>query len=50
MLNDRLSVGLTLLHVDFGSEGLADSEAPSAITATVDTKMFVGMLGLNLRF
>lgn len=49
-LNDKLSVGLTLLHIDFGSEALADSETPSAITATVDTKMFVGMLGLNLRF
>ncbi len=49
-LSENLSLALTLLYVDFGSEDLADSEAPSSISATVDTTMFVGMLGVNFRF
>lgn len=49
-VTDNISVALTVLHVDFGSEDLADSEAPSSISATVDTKMLVGMLGVNVRF
>jgi outer membrane immunogenic protein len=47
---ENLSIALTVLHVDFGSEELADSEAPGAISATVDTNMIVGMLGVNFRF
>lgn len=49
-LSDNLSIALTLLHIDFGKEALADSSAPSSISARVDSKMFVGALGLNLRF
>jgi opacity protein-like surface antigen len=49
-LSESLSLAMTLLYVDFGSEDLADSEPPSSIAATVDTTMLVGMLGLNLRF
>jgi outer membrane immunogenic protein len=46
----NLSIGLTLLHVDFGKEHLADAAPPSSIAAEVKSKMFVGMLGLNLGF
>jgi outer membrane immunogenic protein len=49
-VSDNLSVALTLLHVDFGSENLGDSEPPNSIAATVDSTMFVGMFGVNLRF
>jgi outer membrane immunogenic protein len=49
-VSDNLSVALTVLHIDFGSEDLADSAAPSSVAATVDTTMLLGMLGLNLRF
>lgn len=49
-LSDSLSIALTVLHVDFGSEDLADSAAPSSIAATIDTTMQVGMLGINFRF
>jgi outer membrane immunogenic protein len=49
-VSQNLSVALTVLHIDFGSETLADSAAPSSVTATVDSKMLVGTLGLNLRF
>ena len=49
-LNDNLTVALTVLHIDFGSEDLAASAAPSSIAATVDTKILIGMLGLNLNF
>lgn len=49
-VSPNLSVALTLLHIDFGLEGLADSATPSIIAATVDTKMFVGVLGINFRF
>ncbi len=45
-----ISLELTLLHVDFGSEHLASASAPSSIAASVKSKMFVGMLGLNLDF
>jgi outer membrane immunogenic protein len=46
----NLSIALTLLHVDFGKERLAAAAAPSSIAATVKSKMFVGMLGINLGF
>jgi outer membrane immunogenic protein len=49
-LNDNLSLALTVLHIDFGSENLAASAPPSSIGATVDTKVLIGMLGLNLNF
>jgi outer membrane immunogenic protein len=49
-VSDNLSVALTLLHVDFGSETLGDSEPPNSISTTVDSTMFVGMFGVNLRF
>ncbi len=49
-VGNNLSVALTLLHVDFGSETLGASAAPSSVSATVDSTMFVGMLGVNLRF
>jgi outer membrane immunogenic protein len=49
-INDSMSVALTALRIDFGSEDLADSAPPSSISAMVDSKMVVGMIGLNLRF
>lgn len=49
-VNEKLSVALTVLHIDFGSEALADSAAPSSVAATVDSKVLMGMLGLNLNF
>lgn len=49
-LSENLTLAATVLHVDFGSETLGDSEAPSSVSATVDTSMLVGMLGLNLKF
>jgi outer membrane immunogenic protein len=49
-ITDNLAVALTVLHIDFGSEDLAASSAPSSVTATVDTKVLIGMLGLNLNF
>ncbi|HYD23721.1 MAG TPA: outer membrane beta-barrel protein [Croceibacterium sp.] len=48
--SDRLSIALTVLHVDFGSEALAASSPPSSIATTIDSRMLVGMLGANLRF
>ena len=45
---ENLTIAATVLHVDFGSETLSDSEAPSSVSATVDTAVLVGMLGLNL--
>jgi outer membrane immunogenic protein len=49
-LSDKFSIALTLLHVDFGKKTLADASAPSSISARIDSKMFVGMLGINLGF
>jgi len=46
----NLSIGLPLLPVDFGKEHMADAAPPSSIAAEVKSKMFVGMLGLNLGF
>ena len=49
-LSNNLTVALTVLHIDFGSENLADTAAPGSVAATVDTKLLMGMLGLNLNF
>lgn len=49
-VSSKLSVALTLLHVDFGHDNLADASAPSSFTARVKSRMFVGMLGVNLGF
>jgi len=49
-VTENVSVALTLLHIDFGSDSLADSAPPSSISATVKSTMFLGVLGVNLRF
>ena len=49
-LTENLTIAATVLHVDFGSETLSDSEAPSSVSATVDTSLLVGMLGFNFTF
>lgn len=49
-VTEKLSIALTLLHVDFGHDNLADASAPSSFTARVKSRMFVGMLGVNLGF
>lgn len=49
-VSDKLSVALTVLHVDFGKETLGDSAPLTSITTTVDSKMLIGMFGVNLRF
>jgi outer membrane immunogenic protein len=49
-VSGKFSIGLTLLHVDLGHDTLADAAAPSSISARVKSRMFVGMLGVNLGF
>jgi outer membrane immunogenic protein len=49
-VGSHLGIALTLLHVDFKHRDLADSAGTSSIGARVNSKMFVGMLGLNLSF
>jgi outer membrane immunogenic protein len=49
-LTDNLSVALTILHVDFGSAKLADTEGPASIAATVRTRLLTVVLGINLHF
>lgn len=49
-VTDNISVSLTGLFLDFGSETMSASNAPASIAATVDSSMFIGTLGVNLRF
>ncbi|HEY7808702.1 MAG TPA: outer membrane beta-barrel protein [Croceibacterium sp.] len=49
-VSNKFSIALTLLHVDFGHDNLAAASAPSSFTARVKSRMFVGMLGVNLGF
>ena len=49
-VSENISLAGTLLYIDFGSEELADSDPPNSVAATVDTTMFVGMLGINFTF
>jgi opacity protein-like surface antigen len=49
-VSSNLAVALTLLHVDFKHRDLADATGTSSIGARVNSKMFIGMLGLNFSF
>jgi outer membrane immunogenic protein len=49
-ITNNLSVALTILHVDFGSANLADTEGPASIAARVRTRLLTGVLGINFHF
>ncbi len=49
-VTDNVSVSLTGLFVDFGSETMGAGNPPASIAVTVDSSMFIGSLGVNLRF
>lgn len=49
-LGRNLSLALTALRVDLGASDLADSRGPARIAVRADTRMSIGMLGLNLHF